>query len=126
MTGAWDLACAWLREEPFEHHVACPFQVPLALLTVSVLIALRWGGICRIGEVLAAFRKDLVLPSDVLFTSASVLLKVQEPKTRFRAASHQVAKIEYGDLVELIGYAFEKLQPETKLLGRSFSRLIQN
>ena len=134
LSGAWDMAFAWLREEPFEHHVACPFQVLLALLTVCMcwgwieiagILALSWGGICRIGEVLAAHRKDLILPSDVMNTAASVLLKVQEPKTRFRAARHQVAKIEYEDLVELIRCAFERLRPETKL-WRSSPQLLRN
>jgi hypothetical protein len=36
LSGAWDLAFAWLREEPYEHQVACPFQVLLALLTVCM------------------------------------------------------------------------------------------
>ena len=104
LTGAWDVAFSWLREEPFEHHIACPFQVLLALCAVCMcwgwievagLLDLSWGGICRIGEVLAAYRRDHILPSDVMRTSASVLLRVQEPKTRFRAARHQVAKVEY-------------------------------
>eukprot|EP00435_Cladocopium_sp_Y103_P035124 s3074_g9.t1 len=134
LSGAWDMAFSWLREEPFEHHVACPFQVLLALLTVCMcwgwievagVLAISWGGICRIGEVLAAKRRDLILPSDVMFTAASVLLRVQEPKTRFRAARHQVAKIEYGDLVELIRCAFEHLPPESKL-WRSSPQLLRS
>ena len=92
MTGAWDLTFSWLREEPFEHRVACPFQVLLAILIVCLcwgwidiagILALSWGGICRIGEVLAARRVDLVPPSNVMFTSATVQLRVQKPKTRF-------------------------------------------
>lgn len=132
LTGAWDLAFAWLREEPFEHHIACPFQVLLALLAVSLcwgwvdmagVLSLSWGGICRIGEVLAATRSDLVLPSDVLDTSASVLLRVQEPKTRFRAARHQIAKIEYEDLVAIIKIAFERLQKSQRLWRHSPQQL---
>jgi len=94
-------------------------------IEIAGILALSWGGICRIGEVLAAHRKDLILPSDVMNTAASVLLKVQEPKTRFRAARHQVAKIEYEDLVELIRCAFERLRPETKL-WRSSPQLLRN
>ena len=134
MAGAWDLAFAWLREEPYEHHVACPFQVLLALLSVALLwgwievaaiLALSWGGLCRIGEVLAAKREDLILPSDVLYTAASILLRVQEPKTRFRAARHQMAKIEYADLVKLICLAFEHRQPQSRLWGAS-PQLLRN
>eukprot|EP00438_Fugacium_kawagutii_P011937 Skav228683 [mRNA] locus=scaffold111:87828:94995:- [translate_table: standard] len=124
LTGAWDLAFTWLREEPFEHHLACPFQVLLAILSVAIcwgwpevagVVCLSWAGICRIGEVLAATRKDLVLPVDVLGTSASVLLRVQEPKTRFRAARHQIAKVDYSDMVELIQCIFRNLRPNQKL-----------
>lgn len=88
-------------------------------------MALSWGGICRIGEVLAAQRKDLILPSDVLYTTASILLKVQEPKTRFRAARHQVAKVECEDLVELIRCAFERFKPQDKLWHAS-PQLLRN
>ena len=53
MTGAWDLA---FREEPGEHHTACPYQVLLAVLTTAIIwgwplaagaIALSWGSVCR-------------------------------------------------------------------------------
>ena len=59
LTGAWDFAFTWLREEPGEHHVACPFQILLAILSLSILwgwpavaglVALSWGAVCRIGE----------------------------------------------------------------------------
>ena len=39
MTGAWDLAFSWLREEPGEHHTACPYQILLAVLTTAII----WG-----------------------------------------------------------------------------------
>ena len=69
---AWDLAFAWQREEPPVHHSALPWQILLAMLAICVtwgwidiagLLALSWG-LARIGEVLAACRADLVLPSD--------------------------------------------------------------
>ena len=132
LTAAWDLAFAWLREEPYEHHVACPYPVLLALLTTALswgwtrvagLLAISWAGLCRIGEVLGARREDLILPCDVGYTSAFLLLKVQEPKTRFRAARHQVAKIEYADLVELISSVFQALRPGDFLWGASAQTL---
>ena len=132
LTGAWDLAFAWLREEPYEHHVACPYPVLLALLVTSLtwgwtrvagILALSWAGLCRIGEVLGARREDLILPQDVGFTSAFILLKVQEPKTRFRAARHQVAKVEYTDLVDLISSVFQDLRPGDFLWGASAQTL---
>ena len=78
---------------------ACPFQILLALLSISILwgwpqvagaLALSWGAVCRIGEVMQAVRDDLVLPEDLLFSNMSVYLKVKEPNTRYKAARHQM------------------------------------
>ena len=124
VSSAWDLAISWLRAEPGDHHVACPFQILLALLSTCILwgwpavagmIALSWGAICRAGEVFAALRADLILPRDVLFSSAGVFLRVQEPKTRFKAARHQVARCDYEDLVELLDCAFGRLPKNVRL-----------
>ena len=124
LSGAWDLAFSWLREEPYEHHVACPFQIMLAILSVSLVwgwpqvagvVALSWGAVCRIGEVLAARRADLVLPCDVDFTIHVAMVRVQEPKTRFRAARHQIRKLECLDLVALVSLVFRRLSPGQRL-----------
>ena len=66
LQGAWDLAFTSLREEPPTHHVAIPWQALLCLVStayiwnwprVAGVLALSWGGITRIGEVLGAKRK---------------------------------------------------------------------
>ena len=63
------MALAWQREEPPTHHTAMPWQVLLALVSVALtwkwlrvagVLALSWGSLARIGEVLAARRGDLV------------------------------------------------------------------
>ena len=121
--------------------MACPHQVLLCLLSASILwgwpavaglLALSWGAVCRIGEVLQARRKDLVLPSDVGYTTSSIFLRVQEPKTRYRAARHQVARLDYSDLVDLVSSAFKDLKPEDRLwpfsaqlLRTRFKQLLQ-
>ena len=124
VSGAWDVAVSWLREEPGDHHVACPYQVFLALLSLSILwgwplvggmIALSWGAICRAGEVLNAFRSDLILPRDVHFSNTGVFLRVKEPKTRFKGARHQVARVDYEDIVQLLDVAFSKIRADRKL-----------
>ena len=128
MSGAWDLCFAWLREEPYEHHIACPYQVMLATLTLSVLwgwprvaaaIALCWGSICRIGEILAATRRDLILPDDMGGSIRAIMLRVGEPKTRFRAARHQLARMDWEDLVIFCEGVFSKLEPWEKLWSAS-------
>lgn len=128
LTGAWDLAFSWLHREPGSHHTACPYQVLLALLSTAIYwgwpavagaIALSWGAVCRIGEVLQAFRKDLILPADVYFSNAAVFLKVLEPKTRYKSARHQMSRLDYEDLVELVSCAFCHLPNEGKLWPHS-------
>ncbi|CAK9109555.1 unnamed protein product [Durusdinium trenchii] len=138
---AWDLAYSWLRQEPPVHHLALPWQAMLSFLTTSLcwgwcrvagIIALSWGGITRIGESVNAFRRDLVLPSDVNYTIDYVLLQIAEPKTRFRCARHQMAKVDQPQLVRIIVTAFENLRPDQRLWPASgstirsrFQRLVQ-
>ena len=121
---AWDLAYTWMRQEPPNHHTALPWQVLLCMLSTAIswgwpqvagILALSWGGLTRIGEALGALRKHLVLPQDVEFTSPYILLQIGEPKTRFRAARHQVAKVDQPQLVKMIEIAFRNLAPEQRL-----------
>ena len=42
--------------------------------------------------MLDASRKDLVMPGDVDNSIDDILLKIREPKTRYRAARHQAGK----------------------------------
>ena len=107
---SWDLAFMWCSFEPVEHHQAMPFQVLLALLVTcmtwgwrreAAIFALAWGGLFRVGEIIAATRADLIFPQDVMHSIDHVLLKIKEPKTRFRAARHQSGKLEAPDLIEV-------------------------
>ena len=121
---AWDVAFNWLRHEPHIHHYAMPWQVLLAMLTVCCLwgwptvggvLALAWGGLARIGEVLAAKRRDLVLPQDLDETVAYALLSILEPKTRNRAARHQALRLDQPYLLEFVVFAFGPLKPGARL-----------
>ena len=112
---AWDVAFAWLREEPPVHHTAMPWQILLALISTAFcwgwieeagVLALAWGGLLRIGEVFAARRQDLLLPRDFGFTIDYALLRIGEPKTRFKAARHQCAKVDHPQLLLVIEVAF--------------------
>ena len=117
---AWDVAYAWLRNEPPTHHTACPWQVVLSLLSTALLwgwvreagiIALCFSGILRVGEGLKAYRRDLLLPSDSLFLNTFALLAIEESKTRFSVARHQCAKIDAPDMLRILTLAFEHLLP---------------
>ena len=62
---AWNTAFAWRRAEPVSHHVAMPWQVLIACVSIAILcgwtrvasiLSLAWGGLLRIGEVTTATR----------------------------------------------------------------------
>ena len=129
---SWDLAFAWLREEPHSHHVALALAGPGRghhAFAVVGLASCRWhvgddrGSVMRIGESLAACRRDLLLPGDVCDTIAFALISISEPKTRFRAARHQSAKLDQPDLLEVVHLAFGHLSLDSKLWPFSASTL---
>ena len=125
---AWNLAFAWVRDEPSVHHIAMPWQILLASLTIALfwgwtdvagMLALTFGALLRVGEFIGAVRKDLLLPCDTNHTNAFALLALKEPKTRFTAARHQSAKLDIPDLLRVTHLAFSKLRPLQKLWPRS-------
>ena len=127
---AWDLAFAWMREEPHTNHIAMPWQLLLASIATALvwgwprvagMLALAWGGLLRIGEAFNAQRSDLLLPADVSGTCDFAMLSVDEPKTRFKAARHQAAKIDQPDLLRVISLAFGSLSHSQKLWPQSSS-----
>ena len=129
---AWDLAFLWSAHEPGEHHIAVPYQILIALISTAWLwgwrreaavFALAFGALLRIGEITNALRSDLVLPSDVDNTVDFVLLRIQEPKTRYRSARHQAGKLEQVDLIEIVRIGFQHLKPYEPLWPLSGSSL---
>ena len=70
---AWDLAFSWVADEPGSHHPAMPRTVLLSISALAMLwgwpteaaiFLLCWTGLMRIGEVLLAKRRDVILPRD--------------------------------------------------------------
>ena len=121
---AWDLAFMWGAMEPTEHHAAMLHQVLLAVLSTCLIwgwareaacFALAWGALLRIGEVVSAVRGDLVLPTDVGNSVKHILLRIADPKTRFRAARHQVGKMEQPDLILVVQLGFGNLEKGDRL-----------
>ena len=125
---AWNLAFAWIRDEPTAHHLAMPWQVLLSAISLCFvwgwtdmagMFALCWGALLRVGEFLQATRKDLLLPCDTCFTNSFALLALKEPKTRFTAARHQCAKLDIPDLLRVVHLAFSRIAPYQKLWQKS-------
>lgn len=65
--------------------------------------------------MLAAERHQLVLPSDIGFTTDYLLLKIDEPKTRFRGAGHQVARLDQPDLLAICEATLSGIPKNAKL-----------
>ena len=129
---AWDLAFLWGSYEPHEHHIAVPHQVLIAIVSVclcwgwvreAAVFSLAFGALLRIGEIFNATRADLILPGDVDNSVQFMLLKIREPKTRFRAARHQAGKCESPDLIQVANLGFYDLKKEEKLWPFSPSTL---
>ncbi len=120
----WDIAFNWSRMEPNDHHIAAPFQIVMALLTVALMwgwvpiagaIAMMWGSLLRPGELTSAIRQQLTLPSDLQGTITFGILSITEPKTRFTTARHQAARLDIPDLLEVAEMAFSSMSMSQRL-----------
>ena len=132
MTQAWDLAFAWLQDEPHQHHPALPKSILLAMLSVALawgwpmeacMIAMCWAGVMRIGELLFACREDLVLPADSSPDVKHILIQIKEPKSRGRAARHQSARVDPSDIVLLVSTVYRDFSPKDRLWNQSAATL---
>eukprot|EP00435_Cladocopium_sp_Y103_P057254 s392_g19.t1 len=124
LTSAWDLAFSWLCEEPYDHNPAMPLSVMAAMAVVSLtwgwphfaaVLMMSWAGVMRIGEVLAATRRELVLPVDCAPGTSFALIIIRAPKTRGRAANHQAARIDQEDIVSFLSAMYGGSPLETKI-----------
>ena len=68
----------------------------------AAVLMLSWAGVMRIGEVLCALRRDLVLPVDAAPGTSFALVIIRAPKTRGRAANHQSARIDQSDIIAFL------------------------
>ena len=90
----WTMVSRWEMMEPTVHRTPLPTVLFHAMLTVCIgwgwrrfasILILGFLGIARPGEPLAAKRRELILPSDMMNDTADVVyLKILKPKTRFR------------------------------------------
>ena len=55
LASAWDVAFAWLVDEPHQHHPVLTVSLSWGWAYVAAVLALAWTGILRIGEVLQSF-----------------------------------------------------------------------
>ena len=76
---------------------------------------LSWAGVMRIGEVLAATRKELVLLVDCVPDTSFALIMIRSPKTRGRAARHQAARIDQEDIIRFLTAMYAESPKDTKI-----------
>lgn len=132
LVSAWDVAFAWVTDEPHIHHPAMPLSIVLAFGGLALLwgwpveasiFLMTWTGILRIGEVFQALRSDLVLPCDAAPGVRGAILQIRQPKTRGSAARHQAARIDPEDIVALLTAVFRKKPKHERLWVLSPSTL---
>jgi len=132
LNGAWDLAFAWLSDEPAHHHPAMPLTVLAAMVTTApmwgwpheaAVLPIDWTGIMRIGEVLAATRSELILPCDSAPGTTFALVVVRQPKTRGRSARHQAARIDQADVIQFLTQMYARADSTERLWPYSASTL---
>ena len=126
----WQLVSKWERVEPVEHRT----PVPVVLLRAMVVLALLWGwprwaavtllifhGIARPGEVLKAYRSDVLLPADLVAEGSGFLyLTISAPKTRHRGGGRvQHTKISEPLVTKFCEVVFSSLQPQDRLFPGS-------
>lgn len=132
LVAAWDLAFAWVADEPHSHHPAMPLVVVLAFSSLALLwgwpqeaalLLLTWCGLLRVGEVLSAFRSDLILPTDTAPGVQHAFLQIRQPKTRGSAAKHPSARVDPIDVIRLLIAVFGRKPKHEKLWTFSGSTL---
>lgn len=126
LSSSWSLVSQWELAEPVQHRT--PIPEPL-LRAAACCLALAWGwpsfaatlmagfyGICRIGEVLRASRRELLTPEDLLSEEQVVYLRILSPKSRNRGPRVQYTKIEDEVAVRLIQTVWQKLHARQQLV----------
>ena len=122
MSPAWEIVTRWEEVTPIRHRPPLPEILFRAMFAVAVKLGWqRWAatmllafeGIARIGEVLAARRRDLVMPCDLFDASYSaVFMRVRKPKSRRRGKGRvQHIKIDRPEVVRCLEFVFGDLDP---------------
>ena len=128
---AWDFISRWEELQPVEHRVPMPEIILRALLGLAITNGwLRWAataagiffGISRPGEFLAASRKHLLTPENLLENEhMAVYLRIEKPKSRRRAARVQHVKVAHAGVVKFLQEVWQDLKPDERLYPGSSS-----
>lgn len=126
----WQLVTKWEIAQPLKHRQPLPENLFKAMFAIAMLwrwsrwaasLLLGYEGIARVGEILAATRGDLVLPSDAFDDAVSVaFLKIRKPKSRKRGIGRiQHIRVSTEPAVKFLERHFGHLDAGVKLFPRS-------
>ena len=112
MTPAWDVVSEWSLREPGKPRAPVPEAGVRAAITLAcclrwtafaLFLAFGWCAALRPGELLKLRRRDVTLPSDLASQTSPLFLRLRASKTsrKHGAATHQHARIEAADVIEL-------------------------
>ena len=130
MSVAWNLVSKWQSAEPVQHRP--PLPEPLARSMAALAISWRWPlfsaalllcfyGICRIGEVMKARRRDLLTPEDLLSDDRVLYIKIGSPKSRGRGPNIQYATVNDPEIVSFLMAVWQHFDREMLLYPGSAS-----
>ena len=121
---SWSFADLWRTLEPVQHRLAVPRLLLRALISLSLmwgwpvfasLVAFAWSALCRMGEVLTAARKHLMLPRDTADGLHRAFLRIMQPKSRWKAAKQQLARCDEWWVIKLLDLLYG-LAPGSQIL----------
>ena len=129
---AWDVVSRWEEVRPVQHRIPLPEILFRALFAAAMFkgwrrwaatLLLSFEGIGRIGGVLAACRRDLVLPSDMFDSDhQAVFLRVRKPKSKRRGKGRiQHLKVDRPEVVQFLDAVFSPLDSFLPLFPLSAS-----
>ena len=129
---AWDILARWEEIKPVRHRVPLPEVLFRAMFVLAIFkgwrrwaatLLLGYEGFARIGEVLNALRRDLVLPSDLFECEhMAAFLRIRKPKSRRRGKGRvQHLKIERPEVVRFLDSVFCELDAFLPLFPLSAS-----
>ena len=124
LTVAWDLYSLWKATEPATNRTAIPVVAWMALCALSLLWGWpRFASLCGLGyaallrplEWFRAQRRHLTLPQDAGIGLWRCWLRILDPKTRWRAARHTVARCDEVWVTQLLEQVFQHTPAEEAL-----------
>ena len=129
LSPAWQIDKKWQIHEPGE----CRSVLPVIIVKAACCLGCLWGwqnftGLFLLGfaamlhpsEMMALVRRDLILPSDVLYETNSMFIKVRDPKTA-RFARRQHGRVDDPSIIDFVEAVFGKVPLDSRLYPASMT-----